>query len=135
MNSKNLLKYVLQLGGVYFFLVAIAHLSGWKIPGLFVYYNVPSYNYQDKIISFLAFGWSMFFWQSSFDVVKNKSAIKTIIIIGIIALLGLSYINLSITNEISSQIIDTSVFWIETGILTIYLVSIVWTYLILLRRI
>ena len=33
----------------------------FKIPMLFVFYNIPSERYQDLIISFLSFGWSMLF--------------------------------------------------------------------------
>ncbi len=56
-KQARLLKYSLLAGGLYFASVALAHASGVKVPGLFVCFNVPSNNYQDQIISFLASGW------------------------------------------------------------------------------
>jgi len=59
-DSQNILKWSLLGGSVYFFLVSVVHRVGVKVPLLFVYFNAPSFAYQDRIISFLAFGWSMF---------------------------------------------------------------------------
>jgi hypothetical protein len=50
-KSTAILKWLLLAGAVYFLAIAIVHM-------LFVYYDLPSYGYQDRIISFLSFGWS-----------------------------------------------------------------------------
>lgn len=55
------LRTALAVGAVYFALVACVHQVQLKVPGLYVYYDVPSYDYQDMIISGLSFGWSMMF--------------------------------------------------------------------------
>ncbi len=127
-TNEKILKILLIMGGIYFLLVSIAHLIGLKMPGLFIYYNVPSYEYQDKIISFLAFGWSMFFFITSTDVIKYQSIVKILIISGLIAVLGLSFINLTTDFNLLYGEIDTTIFWIQTGILTIYLFSIILFY-------
>ena len=49
-----------------------------KIPGLFVYFNVNSFEYQNKIISLLAFGWAAFFFLG-FKLINSKN-IKLIIL-------------------------------------------------------
>ncbi|MCK5727516.1 MAG: hypothetical protein KAH22_11920 [Thiotrichaceae bacterium] len=65
--------------------------SGFKIPGLFIYYNVTSHQYQDNIISFLAFGWSAFFYAGS----KHYEVIKPILVASVVALINLAYNTLS----------------------------------------
>jgi len=66
----------------------MVHSLGIKIPGLFVYFNVPSYAYQDRIISFLALGWSAFFFLSAKKL--DPDMIKLILIIGLLAIIALS---------------------------------------------
>lgn len=46
-------KGLLLAGAAYFLLVSLAHMTGFKLPGLFIYYSLPSYEYQDRIIGFL----------------------------------------------------------------------------------
>ena len=87
------LKLLLLLGSVYFFLVAIFHMIGIKIPPLFIYYNVPSYTYQDRIISFLAFGWSVFLFTAFLNPIKNRILIQAILIAGAGAIIGLELVN------------------------------------------
>jgi len=64
------------------------HALGLKVPGLFVYFNVPSFAYQDRIISFLAFGWAAFFYLTARKM--DADFIKLILIIGFIAILALT---------------------------------------------
>jgi hypothetical protein len=61
-DSHNLLSWSLLGGAIYFFLITIAHIFGIKTPILFIYFNVPSYIYQDMIIAFLSFGVGMFLY-------------------------------------------------------------------------
>lgn len=46
-------KGLLLAGAAYFLAVSSAHMTGFKLPGLFIYYSLPSYGYQDRIIGFL----------------------------------------------------------------------------------
>lgn len=113
-------KRLLLAGAVYFSVVAVVHMFRIKIPMLFVYYNAPSYGYQDRIISFLSFGWSAFLFMASTDPEKNRNAVKAILIAGLAAIFGLTIIN-SITDfHALSPDINAAVFWIEVLGLSLY---------------
>jgi hypothetical protein len=133
-NSYRLLRWSLFGGAVYFFLISSAHLFGLKIPILFIYFNVPSYIYQDNIIAFLSFGFGMFLYAGYASVKRNDLFItKYIIIAGLGVILGLININ-SFTDFSSferefSVIIKVSHFWSETGIVIIYIAWIALLYL------
>lgn len=91
---SNPMVIALYSGALYFLCVAVAHALGFKIPGLYVYYSVPSYAYQDRIISFLAFGWSAFFFIAAKKL--DVDMIKLIIIIGLLAIMAL-FVNTAVT--------------------------------------
>lgn len=120
--SKNtaILKWLLLAGALYFLGISIAHTFGIKVPLLYVYFSVPSYAYQDRIISFLSLGWSVFLFTAFIDPVKNRVLVRAIHVAGIIAIIGLSVIN-SVTDFRSlSPNIQPSVFWMETLGLGVY---------------
>ncbi len=118
MQYKAILKYSLLAGAVYFLCVALAHAVGYKIPGLFIYYNVTSYQYQDSIISFLAFGWSAFFYAGS----KTNDIIKPLLFAALVAIVGLINITLSTDFSALNQIeTATEMFWLQIILLTLYL--------------
>jgi NADH:ubiquinone oxidoreductase subunit 6 (subunit J) len=121
------IKLPLYFGALYFVLISLAHALNIKIPGLFIYFNVPSYAYQDKIISFLTFGWAVFFFTAAKTLAKPL--IQSIIIIGAVAIVMLFYINMN-TDFISlSSEINPDIFFIETGILFLYWTWLVWSYI------
>ena len=124
MNNKITLKYSLLAGAIYFFCISIAHILGIKVPGLYIYYNVQSLQYQDQIISFLAFGWSTYFYVAS----KIRDAVPPLLLSGFIALIGLANINLS--NDFNAEIESTAPFWIQFIILFIYIVWLVIFYVL-----
>ena len=128
--DKNiaLLKWSLLAGSVYFALVAVVHMLGIKAPGLFIYFNVPSFGYQDKIISFLSLGWSIFLYTAFLNPIKNIDLIKAILVAGMGAILGLCIINLSTDFTVLSEKINVSVFWWEVLCLGIYLVWLIFFY-------
>jgi hypothetical protein len=90
--NKNILKISLLSGSILFFLIALAHLFGLKLPGLYIYYDLTSVDFQDKIISALSFGWSIYFY-SAFKLPGNKLVLRAILFSGIIAIVILTYIN------------------------------------------
>ncbi len=118
------LKFSLYCGAIYFFLMAIAHALGVKIPGLFIYFNVPSYVYQDKIISALAFGWAV----SLFTAAQNlqRDLVKASIISGGAALSMLAYINVSTDFVSLSTSANPLWFHLEVAALFVY-----WIWLLL----
>ncbi|MCK5568937.1 MAG: hypothetical protein KAJ15_04420 [Spirochaetes bacterium] len=123
MNKNALiLKWSLLAGSIYFILVAAAHMIGIKIPGLFVYYNLPSYAYQDKIIAFFSFGWSVFLFTAFLNPVKNVDLVKAILISGTGAIAGLCLINLFTDFHEMSETINVLSFWIEVLCLSFYLI-------------
>lgn len=61
----SLLRLGLLTCVAYFSLMSLAHWTGHKAPGLFVYWNVPSYEYQDKIIAFCAATYAVFFFHAA----------------------------------------------------------------------
>ena len=133
-KSLVTLKWLLLIGALYFLAVAIAHMLGTKVPLLFVYFDVPSYGYQNKIISFLSFGWSAFLFAASLDPVKNRDAVKAILIAGIGAIFGLNVINSSTDFHALSPDIRPSVFQIETLGLSAYVAALIFFYFLSTRQ-
>ncbi|NHZ87309.1 MAG: hypothetical protein GWP19_15805 [Planctomycetia bacterium] len=129
--NKNIqiLKLLLLAGSIYFLLVAIFHLIGFKIPPFFIYYNVPSYVYQDRIISFLSFGWSIFLFTAFLNPILNKMLIRAILVAGAGAIIGLEIINAYTNFESISNIIDPTIFRLETLGLVVYLVLLTIYYI------
>lgn len=123
-RNTTILKWLLLAGAVYFLAIAIVHMLRIKIPFLFVYYDLPSYGYQDRIISLLSFGWSVFLFMASIDPAKNRDAVKAILVAGIAAILGLNVIN-RVTNFYAlSPDIHPSVFRKEALVLSTYVAAL-----------
>jgi hypothetical protein len=123
----KLVQITLFIGAGYFFLMAIAHTFELKVPGLFIYYNIPSCIYQNKLIAALLFGWAMFFFTAAKTMAPPL--IKTTIYAGALTIGMLFFINLS--EEIGylatkKQIIG---FHIHVGILYFY-----WLWLLIINR-
>ncbi|MCF7823884.1 MAG: hypothetical protein K9N35_06890 [Candidatus Marinimicrobia bacterium] len=120
-QTKTLIR-LLYTGAVYFFAVALVHALGIKIPGLFVYFNVPSHAYQDRIISFLAFGWSVFFFLAAKKM--ETDLVKAILGLGLIALIAL-FANTVISDfEHLDVSIDRKYFLAIISVLFIYWLSL-----------
>ena len=122
--NKNIkiLRWLLLAGSFYFFIVAIYHMVGIKIPPFFIYYNVPSFAYQDWIISFLAFGWSIFLFTAFLNPIKNKMLIQAILIAGVGAIIGLEVINTFTDFKTLSIDLNPTIYRLETLGLAVYLV-------------
>jgi hypothetical protein len=112
------IKIPLYFGSIYFLLIAVTHAIDFKIPGLFIYYNVPAHAYQNKIISLFAFGWSAFFYTTASHL--TEKSIKTILIIGAVAIGMLTFVNINTNFSNYSETINPMIFHIETGVLFIY---------------
>lgn len=124
-DNTTILKWSLLLGSIFFLGVAIVHMIGLKIPIFFIYYDVPSYAYQDRIISFFAFGWSVFFFFAFLNPKQHIILVRAILISGAFAIIGLSIINTITDFNSLSPDINVRTFWIETVGLFIY-----WLWLI-----
>jgi hypothetical protein len=127
-RSTAVLKWLLLAGAVYFLGVSVSHMAGVKVPLLFVYFSVPSHAYQDRIISFLSFGWSVFLFTAAIDPVKNRDLVKAVLIAGLAAVFGLHVIN-SVTDFRSlSPDAHPAVFRMETLGLSAYVGALVFFY-------
>ena len=127
-RNTTILKWLLLAGAIYFLGVATVHMLRIKVPLLFVYFSVPSYGYQDRIISFLAFGWSVFLFSASLDPVKNRDAVRAILIAGVGAIFGLHVINAVTDFHALSPDIRPSVFRLESRALGVYVVALIIFY-------
>jgi hypothetical protein len=106
--------------------MAMAHAIELKIPGLFIYFNVPSYPYQNKIISFLTFSWAIFYFMAFIE--PSKQILKSILIAGAAGIAMLTFINLSTDFKSFSEKINPVIFHIQTGLLLIYWVWLLYCY-------
>ena len=123
MNKNIKILRLLLFGGcIYFFLVARFNLVGIKIPPFFIYYNVTSNVYQDKIIAFLVFGWSVFLFTAFLNPIKNKMLIQAILVAGAGAIIGLEMINTFTDFKIFSNDLNPTIYRLETLGLAAYLV-------------
>jgi hypothetical protein len=123
-----ILRWLLLAGGVYFLAIAVAHMLRLKVPLLFVYYDVPSYGYQDRIISFLSFGWAVFLFAASADPAKNRDAVKAILVAGLAAIFGLNVINSTTDFRTLAPGIHPAVFREETIGLSVYVAALIFFY-------
>jgi hypothetical protein len=127
-SDAYILKWSLRAGAVYFGCAALAHTIGFKIPGLFIYFDVPSHPYQDQLIGLLAFGWAAFFYAASFDPVGHSLPVKAILIASTVALLGIVRINAATDFDALSPATSVSAFWVQAAILGGYLVWLIVFY-------
>ena len=133
-REATILKWSLAAGALYFLLVAIAHRTGIKIPGLFIYFDLPSFTYQNLIISLLAFGWACFFLLGALLVGRGIVLTTGLhLIAGVVAVAALVRINLTGgLKELAAG--TTRPYWIQTGVLGAYLIWLCVFYLLALRR-
>jgi hypothetical protein len=135
MNKSTVtLKWLLLAGAVYFLGISIVHMLRIKVPLLFIYYSVSSYGYQDRIISFLSFGWSVFLFAASTDPVKNRDAVKAILIAGVAAIFGLNVINSVTDFRALSPDVHPTVFRIEALVLSVYVAALIFFYFLSTRE-
>jgi len=128
--KKNItvLRNLILAGSIYFLAVAIVHQIGIKIPLLYIYFDVFSLEYQDRVISFLAFGWAVFFFSAYKISIKNIEIVKYLISAGTVGVLGLTLNNLRTDFSKISSNSNIWVHWVGTFALLIYLVSLIVFY-------
>lgn len=132
--ARTVLKWLLAAGTAYFLLVAIAHQFQFRIPGLYIYFDVPSFGYQDIIISALAFGWAAFFALGVMLVSAGAvSAVGLHVVAGAVAVASLARANF--TGELRVLVDDlTRAYWIQVGALGAYLALVIAFYVLALRE-
>jgi len=128
MNYKLLLKILLFSGFAYFFSLAIAHMIGWKVPALFIYFEVPSYAYQDKIISVLAMGWALFYLQAALNPQGQRTIIRGLLVSGGLALIGLSVMTIQTDLHRLNPAMNEPYIWYQIISLVLYFVLLLTAY-------
>jgi hypothetical protein len=113
----DFLKLLLKAGVVYFCAMSLAHFFSLKYPILFIYYDVPFYAYQDKIISFCAFTYACLFYAAA----QNRATIPAALVSLSATVLGLSLVNVSSALEDVLHGKPTTAYWLQTGLIAIYL--------------
>ncbi len=116
----RILKASLLVGSAYFLAVALAHLSQTKLPGLYIFYDVPSLVYQDSLIAILAFGWAAFFFTAFTAPERNRGLIAAILLSGALAILGLCSINAQPELHPVGGEASRRIYWLETAALFLY---------------
>lgn len=115
--SERLLKAGLYAGVAYFCCMAAAHFTGFKVPLLFVYFDVPSNHYQDMIIAFCAFTYAVLF----FTAARVRAAVPGALVALAGTVLGLSAVNAS--PALASMLADdapTTAYWAQTALIAGY---------------
>ncbi len=125
---ESLLTFALRILSFYFLCVATAHLFGLKIPLLYVYFDVPSTGYQDRIISFMAMGWCLSFYAASKNVSTNQSLIKMLILAGAFAVAALANNNYVTDFTIHTSTPSLWAYWLQTGLLAIIVAGLYGLY-------
>jgi hypothetical protein len=105
------------INSVYFIAMTCAHWGGFKYPLLFIYYDVPSTAYQDKIISFCAGTYAILYISAALNPLTVG---PTAIIALFSTVLGLSAVNQS--NDLRVVIgegASTQAYWIQTALIAV----------------
>lgn len=115
-KSELILKFSLLAGAFYFSAIAVAHVTGFKVPGLFIFYSAPSHQYQNTIIAFLAFGWTVLFYIGA----QHLMLVKYVLVAALVALVGLSYITAGTDFSAQGGPSSATPFWIQITLLALY---------------
>jgi len=110
------LRLALWAGVAYFCCMAVAHFFGLKYPLLFVYYDVPFYAYQDKIISFAVVAYICLFANAA----VHRNAVPAALVTLGVTVLGLSAVNRSdaLASVLNGR--STLAYWMQTGLIAAY---------------
>lgn len=114
--NPPLLKASLWAGAAYFCCMAVAHFFSFKYPVLFVYYDVPFYAYQDKIIAFAVVTYICLFVTAARHAVAVPAAL---VALGV-TVLGLGAVNVSDALQSVLQGKSTSMYWAQTLAIAAY---------------
>lgn len=131
---ENVLRWSLFVGAFYFLGVSVTHIIGYKIPAFFIYFDIRSNDYQDKIISILAIGWSVYLFIAGRQPSKHSTWLTGIVFSGAAAVGGLCVINLITDFETLAPTTNLAIFWGEKGLLLCYLLLLVFFRTLLLRE-
>ncbi len=129
LSRAGWLRGLLAIGAIYLSLVGCAHFAGIKIPVLYIYYDIPSTIYQDRVIGTLCIALASILFGISREVRKSPRFARHAVIAGLIILLGFCFNTLS-----SPEITASSVYWIQILGLAFYVGLLAAAYIGVARR-
>ena len=127
-KTEKLLRGLLIFGALYFLAVSVVHMLAVKLPGLYIYFNMPSHIYQDRIISVLAFGWAVFLMTLAPQPSRYMPFVKALLVAGTVAICGLAAINLTTEFETLAPEFNPLFYWAPVAVLGLYMVLLMISY-------
>jgi hypothetical protein len=124
MSSKKILNMMLIALCGYFCAMSLAHFTEFKVPLLFIYYDVPSTPYQNQIISFCAFSYAAF----AYAALRNLSTVPSFLVAMAGVVFGLAGVNLSYKLRDAIGDASTTAYWIQTALIGAIVVVLVVLY-------
>lgn len=102
--------------------MAVAHLTGTKRPGLFIYSDVPSNAYQDKIIGVVLIPLAALFLAAA----RDRGVLPLLLFSVWAVVAGLAHINAS--SALRAMLGDgaTQWYWVQTGALAALAATVTW---------
>eukprot|EP00039_Didymoeca_costata_P024027 m.9034 g.9034 ORF g.9034 m.9034 type:complete len:140 (+) comp3996_c0_seq1:88-507(+) len=125
-KPEKLLRMALQTGVLYFISMATAHFTSFKVPLLFVYYDVPFYAYQDSIIAFCVLTYCLLFIAAS----EHRVIVPYALACMFFTTVGLMNVNLhSDLQKAIGEGNSTMNYWIQTAGVGFYGAVLFYLYL------
>jgi len=84
----KMIKLHLFGGSAYFLIAGMLHYSGTKWVGFYIFFDLPSQAYQDRLIAVLALGWAAMYALAAVDPLKYFDLTWMLVLIGGAGLLG-----------------------------------------------
>jgi len=125
-GARIILRALLVIGAALFGAMAFSHWNQIKVPLMFVYYDVPSTPYQDKIIAFCLIAYALFFVGAAL----NRGTVPYAWAALVAAVVGLSGVNLSA--DLAAAIPEggtTLWYWAQTAVFAVFAGLIGWLFL------
>ena len=131
-GKRNQLSFLLLAGCAYFALVGLAHTFGIHIPGIYVFFDVPSLKFQDQIIGLLAFGWATWLWDVASRARKRElRTLRPILAAGWISVVLLA--KTAAFTELAGGSSERWVYFLPVLALICYLLALEWSQRELIR--
>jgi len=125
-NRLKLIRFHLLGGCGYFFIAALLHFTGMKIAGFYIFYDLPSEAYQDRIIAVLALGWGAIYLLSAKDPLRYFDLTNLLVLIGLIGLTGMAANIWLIDYSHFKESTGTGSYWLQVFGLVFYILVLAW---------
>lgn len=114
------LRGLLLAGTIYLCAVAVAHFLGYKAPGLYIYYDVPSTVYQDRVIGTLCAAMAVLMLGLYRTASVYPQVVRSVPLAGAVLLAGFG-----LNTLYSPEITRSAAYWAQILGLAVYVGSLV----------